>query len=111
VKTDRTAWLAVIPIFITGLAIWHSHAKEVQRKRIIKLDKATSTDQNQSNEEIDQAIIQDEKAATINKNCHPQKTHHTWLEKSAIAIAVLAFLAASWQGWVARDAEKLHLRA
>lgn len=47
-------------------------------------------------------------------NCEHQRSHktkHTWLEKSAVAIAILAFLAAAGQGWVARDTEKRYLRA
>jgi len=47
----------------------------------------------------------------------PEKKHgahkrkHTWLEKFAVFFAGLAFIAAYWQGWVARDTEKRQLRA
>jgi hypothetical protein len=40
-----------------------------------------------------------------------QKTKHTWLEKAALGIAVLAFLAAAGQYWTASDTEKRSLRA
>jgi hypothetical protein len=49
--------------------------------------------------------------ASAHKTDQPHKTQHTWLEKSAVAIAVLAFLAAAGQGWIARDTEKRSLRA
>ena len=39
------------------------------------------------------------------------KAKHTWLEKAALGIAVLAFLAAAWQAYVANDSEKRQLRA
>jgi hypothetical protein len=45
-----------------------------------------------------------------NSNVDPHKTRHTWVEKSAVAIAILAFLAAAGQGWVARDTEIKTLR-
>lgn len=40
-----------------------------------------------------------------------QHRKHTWLEKFAVTFAALAFLAAGYQGWVARDTEKRSLRA
>jgi hypothetical protein len=40
-----------------------------------------------------------------------QKAKHTWLERGALVIAVLAFLAAAWQAYVANDSEKRQLRA
>jgi hypothetical protein len=53
----------------------------------------------------------DEQPALAHKTEQPHKTQHTWLEKSAVAIAVLAFLAAAGQGWIARDTEQRSLRA
>ncbi|MGA3259249.1 MAG: hypothetical protein ABSE35_10240 [Bryobacteraceae bacterium] len=41
----------------------------------------------------------------------PQKAKHTWLEIAAVVIAVLAFLAAAWQGYISNDTEKRQLRA
>jgi hypothetical protein len=38
-------------------------------------------------------------------------TKHTRLEITAVVIAVLAFLAAAWQGYIANDTEKRQLRA
>jgi hypothetical protein len=40
-----------------------------------------------------------------------QKTKRTWLEKTAVAIAILAFFAAAGQFWTASDTEKRSLRA
>jgi hypothetical protein len=53
------------------------------------------------------------KSAGVNKNNrhYAQKTKHTWLERSTVAIAVLAFLAAAGQAWIARDTEKRSQRA
>jgi hypothetical protein len=39
------------------------------------------------------------------------KVKHTCLEITAVGIAVLAFLAAAWQGYIANDSEKRQLRA
>ena len=47
----------------------------------------------------------------LTRHNSPAETRHTWLEKSAVAIAVLAFLAAAGQGWIARDTEQRGLRA
>src|SRR5208283_5251439 len=40
-----------------------------------------------------------------------QKAKHTWLEIAAVFIAVLAFLAAAWQGFISNDTERRQLRA
>jgi hypothetical protein len=69
-------------------------------------DKNTSD----THRELPAGIPQNNEPASPNNEKATKKTH-TWLEKSAAAIAVLAFLAAASQGWIARDSEKRQLRA
>jgi hypothetical protein len=57
------------------------------------------------------SVLRNKEPTTDGKSDGAKKTKHTWLEKSAVAIAILAFLAAAWQGYVANDTEKRTLRA
>jgi hypothetical protein len=76
------------------------------------LDNAPTNNEEKHADVTAQTIIpRNEEPAFAHKPNQPHKTHHTWLERSAVAIAVLAFLAAAGQGWVARDTEERGLRA
>jgi hypothetical protein len=76
------------------------------------LNSAPDNNQKKSADIGAEAIVSSNEQPTVDhKPTQPHKTRHTWLEKSAVAIAVLAFLAAAGQGWIARDTEKRQLRA
>jgi hypothetical protein len=57
-------------------------------------------------------LAQNQKPKTPKQNrSADQGKEHSWLEKFAVAVAILAFLAAGWQGYIARDTERRSLRA
>jgi hypothetical protein len=75
------------------------------------LSNASDDDHGQAKQPRPIGLSEDAKPKSTEKQYSSDKRKHTWLEKFAVFFAGLAFVAALWQEWVARDTEKRQLRA
>lgn len=87
--------------------------RDVQKNMELRLNEITNAEsRNRQYKTADRLATTEDKRPTSPYNQRSaHKAEYTWLDISVVAIAVLAFFAASWQGWVARDAEQHGLRA
>jgi hypothetical protein len=86
---------------------------EISQNRIVQLPNEPDNNQDCAEQPTARRLV-----TTKNANPHSpekakpaEKRKHSWLEKFAVFFAALAFMASSYQGWVARDTEKRQLRA
>jgi hypothetical protein len=86
--------------------------RKVFKNRKAKLTNAANGDQRGAEKPAPNPVIAPEDAnPRPPQETKGAKKRHTWLEYFAVAFAACAFVAAGYQGWIARDTEIRQLRA
>jgi hypothetical protein len=90
------------------LVLWSSRPEWIDQMADISNASKKDTKEQPAHKPI---IVENVKVSTVDNQGKIEKRKHLGLDALAIFIAILAFGAAGYQGWVARDTEQRSLRA